>query len=212
MAVEKSANPILNGYLAVQGWMRRLYDWVLHWADTPYGGPALFLLAFMESSFFPIPPDVLLIALAIGMPKKSFRYALVCALASAFGGVLGYYIGYGLMDTLGQRIVAFYGAEELYVKLVTRYAEVGWIALATAGFTPIPYKIFTIASGALKMNLGLFVTVSILSRSARFFLVGTLIYFLGEPVRGFIDKHFNRLTIAFTVLLILGFVVIKYLI
>ncbi|MGC9030240.1 MAG: YqaA family protein [Desulfomonilaceae bacterium] len=190
--------------------LRKLYDWVLTWAYSPYAVPALFLLALAESSFFPIPPDVLLMALAISIPRKSFYYALVCSVGSVIGGVLGYLIGYEFMELIGYRIIELYGFADRwdYVgNLYNTYA--GW-AVAIAGFTPIPYKLFTIAAGAFKIDFTVFVVASVLSRSARFFLVGGLIYFFGPPIRSFIDKYFNLLAIVFMILLIGGFILIKH--
>uniref|UniRef100_A0A7C4EUM7 DedA family protein n=1 Tax=Desulfomonile tiedjei TaxID=2358 RepID=A0A7C4EUM7_9BACT len=190
--------------------LRKLYDWVLTWAYSPYAVPALFLLALAESSFFPIPPDVLLMALAISIPRKSFYYALVCSVGSVIGGVLGYLIGYEFMELIGYRIIELYGFADKwdYVgNLYNTYA--GW-AVAIAGFTPIPYKLFTIAAGAFKIDFTVFLIASVLSRSARFFLVGGLIYFFGPPIRSFIDKYFNLLAILFMILLIGGFILIKH--
>jgi len=191
-------------------WLKKLYDWVLRWAETPYAVPALFVLAFAESSFFPVPPDVLLIALAISIPRKSFYYALICSIGSVLGGMLGYLIGYQFMEALGNRIIEWYGFMDQwdYVGgLYNRYA--GW-AVGIAGFTPIPYKVFTIAGGAFKIDFPIFLLASALSRSARFFLVGALIYYFGPAIKGFIDRYFNILAIVFVVLLIGGFILIKY--
>ncbi len=190
--------------------LRKLYDWVLTWAYSPYAVPALFVLALAESSFFPIPPDVLLMALAISIPVKSFYYALICSVGSVIGGALGYLIGYEFMELIGHRIIELYGFAHQwdYVgNLYNTYA--GW-AVAIAGFTPIPYKVFTIAAGAFKIDFTVFVIASALSRSARFFLVGGLIYFFGPPIRSFIDKYFNFLAILFVILLIGGFILIKH--
>jgi membrane protein YqaA with SNARE-associated domain len=190
--------------------LHNLYDWVLHWADTPYGVPALFLLAFAESSFFPIPPDILLIALAIAIPTRAFRYALVCSVGSVLGGMLGYVIGWQFYELVGAPIIAFYGYQEHYGKVAILYQEYGTWAVFIAGLTPIPYKVFTIASGAFYFPFLKFLAASILSRSARFFLVSALIWAFGPKIKGFIDKYFNLLVIAFTVALIGGFLVVKY--
>jgi membrane protein YqaA with SNARE-associated domain len=190
---------------------RRSYDWVLHWAETPYAAWALFILAFAESSFFPIPPDVLLIAVAISMPKRSFRFALICSVASVLGGALGYLIGFKFMEVIGFSIIDFYGYNEQFFRLQALFKQYDVWVVGMAGFTPIPYKVFTIASGACELNFLTFMAASIVSRSARFFLVGTLIYIFGEPVKGFIDKYFNLLTVLFFVLIVLGFLLIKYL-
>jgi membrane protein YqaA with SNARE-associated domain len=191
--------------------MRKLYNWVLHWAKTPYGPIALFLLSFAESSFFPIPPDVLLIALAISVPKKSFRYALNCSIASVLGGMFGYGIGVFLMDSIGIRILDLYGLMDKYEYVQNMYMNYDAWAVGIAGFTPIPYKVFTISAGAFKISFPVFILASLISRSLRFFLVAGLIYLYGKRIRTFIEKYFNLLTIIFSVLLIGGFVLIKYL-
>lgn len=202
---------MINNYKK-PGLVRRLYDWVLSWADSPYGSVALFVLAFAESSFFPIPPDVLLIALAISRPKKAFHYALICSLGSVLGGIAGYGIGLFLMDTIGVKIFSAYGLMEKYSYVQAMYIKYDAWAVGIAGFTPIPYKLFTIAAGGFKISFSVFVIASIISRSLRFFIVAGLIYLYGERIKAFLDKYFNLLTILFTVLLIGGFVVIKYLI
>lgn len=191
--------------------LRRLYDWVLHWAATPYGAWALFLLAFAESSFFPIPPDVLLIAMCVARPQGSFRFALICSLGSILGGCLGYLIGWQFMASVGSRIVDFYGLTDKVVYIETLYNTYDAWAVGIAGFTPIPYKVFTIAAGMFKINFTVFVLASMVSRSARFFLVGGLIYIFGPHIQGFIDRYFNLLAVTFTVLLVGSFVLIKYL-
>ncbi len=193
--------------------VRRLYDWVLHWAHTPYGTPALATLSFAESSFFPIPPDVLLIALNMGKPKKSFYFAIVCSIASVVGGMLGYFIGMALWNGLSNFFFSYVPGftPEVFAKVQTLYNKYSVAAVLIAGFTPIPYKVFTIASGVFGMNFPLFVIASAVSRSARFFIISALIYFFGEPIKVFIDKYFNTLAYAFVVLIILGFVMIKYL-
>lgn len=191
--------------------LRNLYDWVLHWAKTPYGMWALFLLAFSESSFFPIPPDILLIALAVAIPRKSLRYALICSLGSVLGGCFGYLIGWQFMAGIGERIIAFYGLTPKYDYIQNLYLSYDAWAIGIAGFTPIPYKVFTIAAGAFNINFTVFILASLVSRSARFFLVGGLIYIFGPSIQAFIDKYFNILAIGFTVLLVAGFVIVKYL-
>jgi membrane protein YqaA with SNARE-associated domain len=191
--------------------LRRLYDWVLHWAATPYGTWALFLLAFAESSFFPIPPDVLLIALCVARSDRSFKYALVCAAGSILGGCLGYVIGWQFMASIGSRIVDFYGLTEKVSYIETLYNTYDAWAVGIAGFTPIPYKVFTIAAGMFKINFTVFVLASAVSRSARFFLVGGLIYLFGPRIQRFIDRYFDLLAVTFTVLLVGSFILIKYL-
>lgn len=192
--------------------LRRLYDWVLHWAETPYGSWALFLLAFAESSFFPIPPDVLLIALAISIPAKSFKYALICSVGSVLGGICGYAIGYKFMDLIGFHILNFYGLTDKYSTLGALYNQYNAWAVGIAGFTPIPYKVFTLSAGAFKINFPIFLFASAVSRSARFFLVGLLIYLFGPSIRVFIDRYFNILAVVFVILLAGGAILIKWLI
>jgi membrane protein YqaA with SNARE-associated domain len=191
--------------------VRRLYDWVLRWAETPYGTWALFILAFCESSFFPIPPDILLIALSVGRPRKSLKYALVCSAGSLLGGCFGYLIGLQLMASIGDPIIRFYGLFEKYEYIQTLYVKYDAWAVGIAGFTPIPYKVFTITAGAFRINFMVFLIVSAVSRSARFFLVGGLIYLFGPKIQSFIERYFNILAVAFVILLVLGFVMIKYL-
>lgn len=192
--------------------IRKMYDWVLHWAETPYGSWALFVLAFCESSFFPIPPDVLLIALAVGMPTRAFRFALVCSVGSLFGGCFGYLIGWQFMNGVGDRIIEFYGLASKFELLRQKYEQYNAWIVFTAGFTPVPYKLITISAGTFKVNFPIFFVASAVSRSARFFMVSALIYAFGPKIRRFIDRYFNLLAISFTVLLIGGFVLIKMLI
>lgn len=190
--------------------LRRLYDWVIGWADRPGGIWALFVLAFCESSFFPIPPDVLLIALAVGAPAKSFRFALVCSVGSVFGGVMGYIIGWQFMDIAGGKIISFYGLTDQVDYIATLFRKWDAWAVAIAGFTPIPYKLFTIAAGAFDMNFPVFLISSAASRSLRFVLVAAMIYYFGAGIRHFIEKYFNLLATTFTVLLVAGFAAIKF--
>ena len=190
--------------------MKKLYNWVLSWAHSPYGVLALFILAFCESSFFPIPPDVLLIALCVSIPKRSFSFALICSIGSVMGGLLGYYIGFAFMSSVGTPILEFYHLTAQFDKLQAVYNQYDAWAIAIAGFTPIPYKVFTISAGAFHINLLVFTIASLISRSARFFILGTLIYFFGEKIQSFIDRYFNILSIVFVVALIGGFLMIKF--
>jgi membrane protein YqaA with SNARE-associated domain len=193
------------------GPVRRLYDWVLHWADKPSGPAALFGLSFAESSFFPIPPDVLLIALALGKPRRAFWYATLCTLGSVLGGLLGYYIGVALFEQVGRPILEWYNAMEKFEVVGELYRENLIVALGTAGFTPVPYKVFTIAGGAFAIPLLPFIVISAISRGLRFFLVAALIFFFGPPIKAFIDRYFNLLSIAFVVLLVGGFLLVRVL-
>jgi membrane protein YqaA with SNARE-associated domain len=191
--------------------LKRLYDWVLSWAHTPYGSLALFVLAFAESSFFPIPPDVLLIALAISIPARSFRYALICSVGSLTGGMFGYLIGYMFMEGVGDRVIEIYHFRDNYEYIQELYKEYDAWAVGIAGFTPIPYKVFTITAGAFKIDFWVFAIASAVSRGARFFIVGGIIYYYGESIKRFIDRYFNILSIAFVVILITGFAAVKLL-
>jgi membrane protein YqaA with SNARE-associated domain len=194
------------------GWMRRMYDWVLSWADSKYAEWYLFALAFAESSFFPIPPDVLLFALTLSKPHRAFRYAIVCTLGSVLGGAFGYAIGLFAMETIGQPIVNFYHFNEQWDRLRGLYEQYDFWIVFTAGFTPIPYKVFTIASGAFQISFVNFMIASLVGRAGRFFLVSALIWKFGAPMKRFIDKHFGWLSILFVVLLFAGFVFIKFVI
>ncbi len=193
--------------------VRRLYDWVLSWAETPYGVPALGLLAFAEASFFPVPPDVLLIALCLAIPARSYRFALVATIGSVAGGLLGYLIGWGLWDGLSpvffQYVPGF--TPEGFAQVKSLFDQYDFWTVFAAGFTPIPYKIFTIASGAFQINFPVFAGASLISRGLRFFMVAALFYYLGRPARVLIDKYFNLLTILFLVLLIGALFLIKLL-
>ncbi|KKK79118.1 hypothetical protein LCGC14_2836720 [marine sediment metagenome] len=190
--------------------LRKLYDWVLRWAETPYATPALFVLALAESSFFPIPPDVLLMALALSIPARSFRFAMVCTLGSIIGGVIGYGIGYFGYEAIGKPIIDFYHGQDVMAAIERQYNEYGFLGVLIAAITPIPYKVFTISSGFFHFEFLSFLLASIVGRSFRFFLVAGLIWKFGPPIKAFIDKYFNILTIVFMVLLIGGFFVIKY--
>ena len=194
------------------GLLRRIYDWVLHWAETPFGGAALFLNSFAESSFFPIPPDPLLIALCIGEPKKSLRFAFWCSLASVLGGAAGYWIGATLWGVVGDYFFRWVPSftPEAFAHVGGLYEEYNFWVVFTAGFTPIPYKLITIGAGVFKINFAVFFLASVLSRSARYFLVAALIRRFGPPIKDFIDRYFNLLSIIFIILLIGGFLVFKY--
>jgi len=189
--------------------IRKLYDWVLRWAATPYAVPALFIVSFVESSFFPIAPDVLLIAMVVAVPVGWLRFALVCSVGSVLGGMFGYLIGFQFMDLIGNRIVEFYHFQEKWDKIGLLYEKYNAWAVAVAGFTPLPYKVFTLSAGAFKINFPIFVLASAASRSARFFLVAALLYKFGPPVKALIEKYFNLFTIVFFILLVLGFIILK---
>lgn len=204
----------------VFGLMRRLQAWVEHLADRPYAVPALFGVAMAESIFFPIPVDVLLIALCVSKPKGSFRFAAICTAGSVLGGVIGYAVGYWLWYDTGTG--AFSGMAQFFFNAIPGfsvdrfaavqdlYQEYDFLAIFAAGFTPLPYKVFTVTAGVFNVSLPIFIIASVLSRGARFFLVGGLFYAFGEPIKRFIDKYLEALSIGFLVLLIAGFVVLRY--
>jgi membrane protein YqaA with SNARE-associated domain len=180
-----------------------IYKWVLHWAETPYAIPALVLLSFSESSFFPIPPDVLLVALCVGSPKRSLRFAAYCSVASVLGGLAGYAIGYGLWPVVGGALLTIPGfSPDKYVFVRGWYLEYNFWIVFAAAFTPIPYKVITIAGGVCRLPLLGFTVASIIGRSARFFLVAGLIWRFGPSVKKLIETHFNKATLLFTALLV----------
>ena len=202
-------------------WLRNLYDWVLKWSNSKYGPLMLGLMAFAEASFFLIPPDVLLIPLALGLRTKAFRLAFICSLGSILGAIFGYVIGSYLwwegVNQFSWLARLFFDVipgftPEIFYSIQTKYEIWNFWVVFTAGFTPIPFKVITISAGAFDINFILFVIASTLSRSARFFLLSALIWKFGEPMRVFIDKYFNLLAIIFMILLIGSFVLIKYVI
>ena len=197
----------------VMQWVHGIYHWVLKWADTPYAVPAIFLLSFAESSFFPVPPDVLLIAMAVGRPKRALYFAGVCTLGSVLGGMLGYGIGLGLWSSVDQLFYAYVPgfSAEAFARVQELYQEWGITIVFTAGFSPIPYKIFTIASGVLNMAFLPFVLASLVSRGARFFLVAGLIYRFGATIQSLIDRYFNVLALLFCILFVGGVLAAKVL-
>ncbi len=189
--------------------LRQLYDWVLTWADHQYAGYALFCIAFAEASFFPIPPDVLLIAMAVGAPHRALHFAIICTLGSVLGGIAGYSIGWGLWGAMDQ---LFYNSvpgftEQGFANIANKFAENTFLTIFTAGFTPIPYKIFTIAAGAVAAPFLLFMVGSALSRGLRFFIIAGLIMWFGPAVKEWIDRYFNLLSIV-VMLIIIGIVVL----
>lgn len=192
--------------------MYRLKAWVESFAAKPYATLALFLIAFVESSFFPIPPDVLLIALGVAMPTRAFWYALVCTAGSVSGAFLGYYIGYAFFETVGSKIVAFYGMTDQFQVVLDKYKENAWSAIIIAGFTPIPYKVFTIAAGFKEtIDLATLALASLVGRASRFFLVGGLLFFFGPAMKEYLDKNLEKLTVILGALFILGILAVKYL-
>ena len=193
--------------------IRKIYNWTLSLAEKKFSGLWLGLLSFAEASFFPIPPDVLLIPLCLGKMKKAFQFAFICSIASVLGGIAGYVIGAYAWDELSRFFFEYIPGftPEKFDQLKAWYEEWGWPLVFIAGFSPIPYKIFTVASGVLGMALWPFILASAVSRSARFFLVAFLLAKFGEPMKEKIDKHFNLLALLFGLLLIGGIVALKFL-
>lgn len=191
--------------------VRRLYDWVVGWADRPAGPTALTGLAAAEAVFFPIPPDVLLIPLCLGRPKRSLRFALLCTLGSVAGGAVGYWVGSSLYASVGEPILSLYGYHDTYMRVGELYRQNLVATLGAAGFTPIPFKVFTLAAGGFRVPIGPFLVVSAVSRAARFFLVAGLLRIFGDPIREFIERWFNLLTLAVAALVVLGFVAVRWL-
>ena len=191
--------------------LRGLYDWTMALAARPHAIWALAIIAFVESSVFPIPPDVLLLPMVLAARAKAWRIAAVCTVASVAGGLAGYGIGFGLYESLGRPIIEFYGYADKYATFQSYYNEWGaWIVFG-AGLTPIPYKVFTIASGVTHLDVVVFTVASLISRGLRFFLVAGLLWYFGEPIRIFIERHLGKLTILFFVILLGGFAAIKFL-
>jgi membrane protein YqaA with SNARE-associated domain len=190
--------------------LRRLYDWTMSLARTRHAEKALGGVSFVESSFFPIPPDTILIPMVLAERRRWFRYAVICTVASVLGALLGYVIGAWLFEAVGQPILAFYGKEDSFGQVAAWYNEWGGWGVLFAAVTPFPYKVLTIFSGATGLDLVTFITVSVIGRGLRFFFVAWLLYRIGEPIRLFIEKHLGLLFTAFMVLLIGGFVAVRY--
>lgn len=191
-------------------WLRALYDWTLHWGETPQALTALFLIALVESSVFPIPPDVLLIAIVAARPSAWLTAATICTAGSVIGGMIGYAIGAGFMATIGQTIIDFYDAQAYWNQVVELYnGPWGVWFLAAAAFTPIPYKVATIAAGATLMPFLPFVVVSSLGRAGRFVLVAAILRVFGATVRRTLEAHFDVAALLFFILLVGGFFVLR---
>ncbi len=192
--------------------IRRLYDWTMSLARTRHAERALGGVSFAESSFFPIPPDVLLIPMVLAERQRWIRYATICTVTSVLGGLLGYLIGALLFDTIGVPILSFYGYQDKFAEFQGAFNEWGLlIVFIFGGLTPLPYKVITIASGVTGLPLPVFIVSSLAARGMRFFLVSWLLYRLGEPIRIFIEKHLALLFTLFLALLVGGFVAVRYL-
>jgi membrane protein YqaA with SNARE-associated domain len=201
--------------LSLLGWprrmIRRLYAWVVGWAQTRQAEKALAGIAFAESSFFPIPPDPLLIAMTTVKPKGFLRFAAICTAASVLGGMIGYLIGVTLFETVGRWVIDTYHLERQFQVIGQRYGENAFFTVFTAAFTPIPYKLITIAAGVFKVNILSFLVASIIGRGARFFLVSTLMHHFGKRYKDRIEKYIDVLSLAFVLLIVAGFVLLRYL-
>ena len=200
--------------------LKNLYQWVLSWAVSTYGTLVLFLVAFAESSFFPVPADPLLMALCLGKVKKSMYYVFMCTLGSVLGGVFGFIIGYflwyspsgeltGIANFFFRVIPGF--TPEVFDNVGAQYDAHNFLVIFTAAFTPIPYKVFSITAGVFQINLPIFIIASILGRGGRFVIIGLLIRFFGEPIKALMDKHFNTFIIVLTIIFTLSYILIGYL-
>ena len=191
--------------------LHNLYHWTLKWASHPRAVWALFFISFIESSVFLIPPDILLIPMVLARPKRWFGYAALTTVGSVLGGIAGYYIGFALWESVGKAIVAFYHAGP-YVDIIKHQYELhAFATIFTAAFTPIPYKVITIAAGLFRISLFTLIIASVIGRGLRFFLVAGAVGYWGDPIRVFIEKYFDLLTIMFVVGVVGGFVVLKFL-
>ena len=211
MSQVEATGGVQDAEIGGPGWLRALYNWTLRQAASPYALWILALVAFVESSIFPIPPDILLIPMVIAMRQRAWLIAGICTVASVAGGTAGYGIGYFLYESVGQGILEFYGKLEKFESFQDLYNEWGaWIVMM-GGLTPFPYKVITIASGVTGLNIVTFTLFSIIARGMRFFLVAWLLWKFGAPIKIFIEKYLGLLTIAFFVLLLGGFAVLKLL-
>ncbi|AJE47304.1 YqaA family protein [Celeribacter indicus] len=191
--------------------IRRLYEWTMSLAESPHALWALAFVSFVESSVFPIPPDILMIPLIVARPREAFRIAGIATAASVAGGMLGYWIGYGAFESLGRPVLEFYGKDAYFDEFALKYNAWGAWAVLVAGVTPFPYKVITILSGATALSLPVFIVASITARALRFFVVAALLWKFGDPIRDFIER---RLGLVFTLLLLLffgGFYAVTYL-
>ena len=188
--------------------LRRLYNWTLSLAQSPYALWALAIVAFVESSFFPIPPDILMIPMIIAAPRRAFLIAGVATVASVLGGLFGYYIGAFLFDVVGQPIFDFYGKSEAVAAFSAQFNEYGALVVLIAGVTFLPFKVVTIMAGVTSMSLPVFIVSALVARALRFFIVAALLWKFGAPIRDFIERRLGLMFILFCVLLICGFALV----
>ncbi|SIO19285.1 membrane protein YqaA, SNARE-associated domain [Rhodovulum sp. ES.010] len=191
--------------------LRRLYDWTLSLADHRHALPALFLVAFVESSVFPIPPDLLMIPMILARPDRAWLIAATAMVGSVLGGLAGYAIGWGLYESVGEPVLRFYGKDVYFDQFAATYNDYGAWAVLVAGITPFPYKVITILSGSTGLNLGVFMVASVIARGFRFFVVAALLWKFGTPIRAFIEKYLGLLFTLFVILLIAGFYLVRFL-
>ncbi len=192
--------------------MRQAYDWMMRMAGHRKAAHALFWVSFVESSVFPLPPDIMLVPMVLAQRAKAWFLATICTIGSVLGGIAGYAIGYLLLEYVGQPVLAFYGMSGKFDEAAKLFNEWGALILIAKGWTPFPYKVLTIFAGAAHMNIWAFIGASIVARSMRFFLVAGLLYWFGEPIREFIERRLSLVTTIFLVFLVGGFVAIRYLI
>ncbi len=192
-----------------QGFLRRLYAWTMGQATSRHAWRALAALSFAEASFFPIPPDVILTPMVLADRRRAFQLAGWCTLFSVLGGLFGYAIGSLLYDSVGHWLIQFYGYGDKLAAFRAAYAKLGWMILFQ-GFTPIPFKLVTISAGFARYNLPLFVLLSTVTRGTRFMAEAALLYWLGEPVRGFIEKWLEWVMLGFLLLVVAGFLIARY--
>lgn len=206
-----TAAPADNLYRRIMGWIRALYDRTLALAEKPMATWWLAVISFAESSFFPIPPDVMLMPMCLTQRAKAFRLAGICTLASVLGGLFGYALGYFFFEFIGVPILNLYGAHGKFETFKTWYETYGSWVIFAAGVSPIPYKVITITAGVSQFDLIPFILISAVSRGLRFFLVAGIVKIFGEPAVQFIDKYFDKLTLLAVILFIGGFAAVKWL-
>ncbi len=192
--------------------IRRMYNWVVGWSESKNAERALGSIAVAESSFFPIPPDPLLIAMTTVQPKKYLRFATICTVGSVIGGLIGYAIGVGLFESVGQWVINTYGLQEEFTRIGERFDANAFLAVFATGFTPIPYKLITISAGVFQINLITFITASIVGRGGRFFLVAFAMHHFGKRYKDKIEKYIDLLSLAFLALLVGGFLIVRYIV
>jgi len=203
----------LENAQATKNPLRKLYFWTMHWAETPYALIALFVISFSESSFFPIPPDVLLLPMCFARPKKWLTYAFWCTTASVLGAIAGWFIGYFVWEMLSDFFYRWVPGftPEAFTTFSGYYQEYGFWVILAKGLTPIPFKLITVSAGACHVPIGILIVASIISRGARFFILAGLIRLFGETIKPFIEKHLDKILLLFFILIILGFLAIKFL-